>query len=62
MYGIENKQHYVPADGSKNELIVIDCETYADCGDVVVFDVVKGEQRRIDAFKLAMVSYMLVKE
>ena len=60
-YGIEVGQKYVPADGSKGELIVTDVETYKDCDDVIVWDVVQNILRRIDAFKLAMVRYQLVK-
>ena len=60
-YGIEPKQVYVPADGSKNRLTVVDVETFADADDVVVFDEVQGKERRIDAFKLAMVRYCLQK-
>lgn len=59
-YGIEVGQNYEPADGSTNLLTVIDVETYADCGDVVVFDHASDQERRIDAFKLAMVRYSLV--
>jgi hypothetical protein len=58
-FGIEVGQIYVPADGSVNTLQVIDVVTYADCGDVVVFDNVKGIERKIDAFKLAKVRYSL---
>ena len=61
IYKIEVGQKYVPADGSKNNtLTVVDVETYADCGDVVVFDEVQKANRRIDCFKLAMVRYSLV--
>lgn len=60
-YGIEPKQVYVPADGSKNRLTVVDVEKHADVDDVVVFDEAMGKERRIDAFKLAMVRYMLDK-
>jgi len=59
-YGIERKQVYVPADGSMNRLTVVDVETYADCDDVVVFDEAQGQERRVDAFKLAMVRYSLL--
>lgn len=58
-YGIEVGQVYVPADGSKNRLTVRDVTTYADYDDVVVFDEAQGVERRIDAFKLAMVCYRL---
>lgn len=58
-YGIKVDQVYVPADGSKNELKVIDVTTYADVGDVVVYDTKNQTNRRIDAFKLAMVRYSL---
>ena len=58
-YGISVGQVYVPADGSKNRLTVLDAEKYADCGDVVVFDELRNEERRIDAFKLAKVRYCL---
>lgn len=59
-YGIAIAQVYVPADGSQNQLVVLDVDTYARVGDVVVFDVRQGEPRRIDAFKLAKVRYSLV--
>ena len=59
-YGIEVDQYYSAADGSKGLLRVLDVETYADCGDVVVEDR-GGFSYRIDAFKLAMVRYNLVK-
>jgi hypothetical protein len=58
-YGIAVGQVYVPADGSKNRLTVRDVETFADCDDVVVFDEAQGNERRIDAFKLAKVRYSL---
>lgn len=61
-YGIEPKQVYVPADGSKNRLTVVDVETYADRDEVIVFDEVQAKERTIDAFKLAMVRYTLVKD
>lgn len=60
-YGIVVGQVYVPADGSKNRLIVRDVETFDVCGDVVVFDENQNKERRIDAFKLAMVRYTLEK-
>ena len=60
MYGIEVGQEYIPADGSKNTLTVLDIETYAYCDDVVVFDHDQNKERRIDAVKLAMVRYRLV--
>lgn len=59
-YGIALGQNYVPADGTKNLLIVVDVKTYAECDDVVVLDMSSGEKRRIDCFKLAMVRYSLV--
>lgn len=59
-YGISVGQVYVPADGSQNRLIVKDVETYADRDDVVVFDEGQNVERRIDAYKLAMVRYGLV--
>lgn len=58
-YGISVGQEYLPADGSDNPITVVDVETYADCGDVVVFDHTLGLPRRIDAFKLTMVRYVL---
>lgn len=58
-YGISVGQDYVPADGSKNTLTVRDVEKYADCGDVVVLDELRNEERRIDAFKLARARYRL---
>lgn len=59
LYGIREGQVYVPADGSDNELTVVDTETYAFCGDVVVYDKKQDCTRRIDAFKLAKVRYEL---
>ena len=59
-YGIALGQHYVPADGGKNLLIVVDVDTYKDCGDVVVYDTAHATRMRIDAFKLAKVRYNLV--
>lgn len=60
LYGIEPGQVYVPADGSIHYLTVHDVESYADCADVVVLDRCAGAGRRIDAFKLARVRYVLV--
>lgn len=59
-YGIAVGQIYEPASGARGRIVVRDVETYADCGDVVVFDEAQGIERRIDAFKLAMVRYCLV--
>jgi len=61
-YKIEVGQKYVPADGSKNTLTVVDVEKYGECGDVVVYDAIQNVERRIDCFKLAMVRYCLVEE
>jgi nucleoside-triphosphatase THEP1 len=58
-YGIAVGQVYVPADGTKNRLTVVDVEKYAEMDDVVVFDEVQGIEWRIDAFKLARVRYCL---
>lgn len=49
----------MPADGSQNRLTVRDVETYANCDEVVVFDEAQSIERRLDAFKLAMVRYSL---
>lgn len=59
-YGIENGQMYTAADGSGLTVQVIDADTYAYCDDVVVRNH-QGNEYRIDAFKLAMVRYSLVK-
>ncbi len=59
-YGIARGQVYVPADGSKNRLVVRDVTTLAEVDDVIVFDEGQGIERTIDAFKLAMVRYALV--
>lgn len=59
-YGIGVGQVYLSADGSKNRLTVRDVDTFAACGDVVVFDEMLKTERRIDAFKLARVRYALV--
>jgi hypothetical protein len=59
-FGVEVGQVYVPADGSKNKLTVKDVDTYADSGDVIVFDEIQQIERRISAFKLAKVRYSLV--
>src|ERR1044072_99794 len=60
LYGIRNGQIYGPADGSTRRLLVLDCEAYAACSDVVVRDMATNVEFRIDAFKLAMVRYTLV--
>jgi len=59
-YNIKVEQKYVPADGSKNTLLVVDVDLYADCGDIVVYDYDQDKLRRIDAFKLSMVRYVLI--
>ena len=60
-YGIQVGQVYAAADGiSKSRLTVVDVDTYRGCDDVVVRDELSGVERRIDAFKLAMVRYKLV--
>lgn len=61
-YNIEIGQRYVPADGSGGSLVVTDVTKYADCDDIVVYDTIKKSERRIDAFKLAMVRYTLSTE
>jgi hypothetical protein len=58
-YGIQNGQVYVPADGSVRRLLVIDCDSYAACDDIVVRDMATNAEFRIDAFKLAMARYTL---
>lgn len=58
-YGIKNGQIYQSSSGGHVQ--VIDCETFASCDDAVIRDEA-GEERRIDAFKLAMVRYSLVAE
>ena len=60
LYGVRNGQVYFPADGTDRRLLVLDCDTYAACGDVVVRDMATNAEFRIDAFKLAMVRYTLV--
>ena len=61
-YGVRNGQVYIPADGSVRRLLVLDCDTYASCGDVVVRDMATNAELRMDAFKLAMVRYTLASE
>jgi hypothetical protein len=61
-YKIKVGQIYKPADGSYNRLTVEDVTTYADCGDVIVFDMLADVSRRIDAFKLSVVRYYLAEE
>jgi len=61
-YGIKNGQTYMAADGTNHGYKVIDSATYADVDDVVVADLKTGAQRRIDAFKLAMVRYSLMED
>jgi hypothetical protein len=58
-YNVKVGQRYVPADGSVNVLSVINVETYADCGDVIVYDHFQRVERRIDCFKLVLVRYKL---
>lgn len=64
MYGIEEGQIYISADGSKGGYVVTDAHTYAACDDVVVQGFTAsgmyGDPRRIDTFKLAKVRYSLV--
>ena len=63
-YNIEVGQIYTAADGSKCGHLVTDITTFADCDDVVTNpftpDGFKWEGNRIDAFKLAMMRYVLV--
>lgn len=59
IYGIKVGQVYVPADGSKNRLTVLDVEAHRSASDVVVHDEALGARKRIDCFKLAMVRYCL---
>jgi hypothetical protein len=61
-YGIRVGQTYTAADGSNSKLTVVDVTTYANCDDVVVYDSINKAERRIDAFKLAMVRYKLYSE
>ena len=61
-YGIEVGQEYMAADGSPTTLTVLDVDTYADSSDVIVLNHTNGLEQRIDAFKLAMVRYVLVKD
>ena len=58
-YGIKVGQIYTPADGSNGALIVKDIDMFSKCDDVVVYDTIAKKERRIDAFKLAMVRYTL---
>ena len=60
-YGIEVGQLYESADGTKNLVRVTDVTTFEDCDDIVVLPLSGGDAYRIDAFKLAMVRYNLVK-
>ena len=57
-YNIQVGQVYQAADGSNHRVTVVDVDTYAHCGDVVVNDGIKDYC--IDCFKLAMVRYSLV--
>lgn len=61
-YGITVGQVYCAASDSQNvpKLRVVDVLKYADCDDVVVYDIIQGMERRIDCFKLAMVRYSLI--
>ena len=59
-YEIEVGQRYVPYGGSINTLTVVDVETFAESGEVIVHDLVKNENRRIDAVTLVGVKYNLV--
>lgn len=61
-YGIAPGQLYAPADGSEGVVIVLDVDTYAECSDVLVYDTLLKELRRIDAFKLAKCRYMRLAE
>ena len=57
-YGIENGQIYDRADGEDDSVVVVDCDTYSFCDDVVIRDKF-GNDRRIDAWKLAKCRYTL---
>lgn len=59
-YGIEAGQVYVPASGASGSLVVVDVESEAHRGEVLVRDAETGEHWFIDAFKLARVRYSLV--
>ena len=59
-YGIEQGQVYARADGAPGRVIVRDVKTFAEVDDIVIYDEVQDEERRIDAFKLAKVRYFLV--
>lgn len=64
-YGVKNGQIYVSASdlgrgvAKKHRVKVVDVEKYKFCDDVVIKDLTTGEERRIDAFKLAKVRYSL---
>jgi hypothetical protein len=59
-YNIKVGQKYKRADGSKGIVIVRDILTYADCGDVVIYDSIQNIERRIDCFELAKCQYTLI--
>lgn len=59
-YGIQVGQVYVPASGANGSLVVVDVESEASRGEVLVRDRETGEHWFIDAFKLARVRYSLV--
>jgi hypothetical protein len=58
-YNIQVGQIYDRADGTKAPVKVIDTTSFADVDDVVIADLDGQFQRRIDAFKLAVVRYYL---
>lgn len=61
-YGIKVGQTYERTDGSRSTYVVLNVNAFADCDDVVVYDVMENTVRRIDCFKFAMVRYALLKE
>ena len=56
-YGVKVGQVYVPADGSVNELTVINVDYQRQ--EATVFSAGEKILRQIDFFKLAMVRYSL---
>lgn len=58
-YGIKVGQIWKAADGSRNDVEVLDVDKYAYCDDVLVKSHINGSEYRIDTFKLAMCRYYL---
>jgi hypothetical protein len=59
-YSIEPGQVYARMDGGPGRVVVRDVSTFAEADDVVIYDELNDEERRVSAFNLAKTRYYLV--